>query len=176
MHDVKHFFATVRMTVRDIRNRIFYPRKVRYLANGLMDATPLSPTEIALTHRNALTSPLLRLPPELRNKIYTYVIYDCLAYITSGQPTASLNLQLVCRNTYKESRLLTFSLNHFWYYSCPFPRGLNTDIAVLRKRLLPVQLRAIEIVVVDSMMMRNRLRWMYFRGVEFELGFLKGLG
>ncbi|PWO30497.1 hypothetical protein A1F96_05890 [Pyrenophora tritici-repentis] len=48
MHDVKHFFATVRMTVRDIRNRIFYPRKVRYLANGLMDATPLSPTEIAL--------------------------------------------------------------------------------------------------------------------------------
>ncbi|KAI0591871.1 hypothetical protein TUN199_02222 [Pyrenophora tritici-repentis] len=48
MHDVKHFFATVRMTVRDIRNRIFYPRKVHYLANGLMDATPLSPTEIAL--------------------------------------------------------------------------------------------------------------------------------
>ncbi|OAF98978.1 uncharacterized protein CC84DRAFT_1181717 [Paraphaeosphaeria sporulosa] len=46
--------------------------EVKKLENGLVDVANTSPWKIEVTERNATQSPLLRLPGELRNKIWRY--------------------------------------------------------------------------------------------------------
>jgi hypothetical protein len=86
-----------------------------------------TPLTLSSTLRNRLDSPLLRLPAELRNKIYGYVLtqeairvagpWGCdtctrpLWVQHAHYPRHILNILEVCQQTYTEGRLLVFSLN-----------------------------------------------------------------
>ena len=96
--------------------------------------------------RNQAASPFLRLPPEIRNRIYTYIFGDCFVTISSHaispdsrrvygrfeafeppgylDPCPEINYGqaaaqtlLVCRQIYSEARLLPFVLNTFYYHT-----------------------------------------------------------
>ncbi|KAI8940192.1 hypothetical protein NX059_003898 [Plenodomus lindquistii] len=76
-----------------------------------------------ITLRNQKTSPLLRLPAELRNNIYQLVFEgrsiastrdDFQPCVTLGRtPLRTLNISLLftCRQTYSETRLIPFAVN-----------------------------------------------------------------
>ncbi|KAI4613396.1 uncharacterized protein J4E87_009863 [Alternaria ethzedia] len=73
-------------------------------------------------HRNATVSPLLRLPPELRNTIFAYAL-DYETFIlehlvprirtTGSRHKDPINLLYVCRQIYIETALLPYKLNRF---------------------------------------------------------------
>ncbi|KAH7076568.1 hypothetical protein BKA63DRAFT_411359, partial [Paraphoma chrysanthemicola] len=77
------------------------------------------------TIRNDLNSPLLRLPGEIRNLIYGYVLCEgsyeirhswrnlTFAFYIQRKVHYRLSLLAVCRRTYEETALLSFSLNKF---------------------------------------------------------------
>ncbi|EMD94239.1 hypothetical protein COCHEDRAFT_1094483, partial [Bipolaris maydis C5] len=75
--------------------------------------------------RNQATSPLLRLPAELRMKIYDYVFdagsispkYETQDHRTWEYPRTNLSLIQACRQTWAETRLLPFTRNVFSGYS-----------------------------------------------------------
>lgn len=70
-------------------------------------------------------SPLARLPPELRNRIYEFAFTLPLAknYRSLSDHIKEHNgLTRTCRQLRSESRLLFFRLNHFWVCIC-----LNAD-------------------------------------------------
>ncbi|KAH7086759.1 hypothetical protein FB567DRAFT_602292 [Paraphoma chrysanthemicola] len=103
----------------------------------------------AITARNANSSPLLRLPPELRNKIYTYVLTSrygihtwCYAQLHGGisvsmsgsvddlrtQPDYFAVLR-TCRQIHSEARLLPLTLNTlvFENHECLADRPVPTE-------------------------------------------------
>lgn len=99
--------------------------------------------------RNARASPLLRLPAELRNRVYEYVLYKGTYWFNRERATTSkrpieivprianrLSLLRVCRQTYAETALLPFSLNTF----CVRARTVHDCLPILLK---PVQRHAI---------------------------------
>ena len=71
------------------------------------------------------TSPLLRLPPELRNEIYELILYQqdgVVVDVQDGQPQVicdtdervrMLTLTATCKKIRGETRLLFFSINRF---------------------------------------------------------------
>jgi hypothetical protein len=78
------------------------------------------------TQRNATDSPLLRLPGEIRNSIYSYVFgYDthefarpfqgtqCLPRLVLSSGWPHLDILSVCRQTQRETALLPFELSTF---------------------------------------------------------------
>ncbi|EFQ95529.1 hypothetical protein PTT_06326 [Pyrenophora teres f. teres 0-1] len=79
----------------------------------------------AITERNQQTSPLLRLPAELRNKVYTYVFHtppirpyrDHRVYGAWAYSRRRLRLLQVCRQVYFEARLVPFTCNVFAGYA-----------------------------------------------------------
>ncbi|KAF1839924.1 uncharacterized protein K460DRAFT_349413 [Cucurbitaria berberidis CBS 394.84] len=114
------------------------PRNLKSLEDGRPREAN---TKVA--QRNKAVSPLLRLPAELRNHIYGYVlggksicltssdgvcigeIAPCLTPPESGyngneEEHGALQLLYVCRQVHAEARLLIFSLNVF-RYSKPLP-------------------------------------------------------
>ncbi|KAH6879231.1 hypothetical protein BKA58DRAFT_436922 [Alternaria rosae] len=113
--------------------------------NGILDATPRTPDVMAITQRNSATSPLLRLPAEVRNKIFTYVNSGLNVFLWNerfdpgvkpsgacwkpqvlighdASPLARpclpsfLGLQATCRQIYNETALLPFPTNKYWYF------------------------------------------------------------
>jgi hypothetical protein len=102
--------------------------------------------KINIAHRNATFSPLLRLPPEIRNTIYTFVfgigtiLMIHLRYGLSCRTEGSLNLLRVCRQVYTETCLLPYKLNTFDFVggsACVIKKFLamrnEAQIAVLSK-------------------------------------------
>jgi hypothetical protein len=79
------------------------------------------------TARNALASPLLLLPAELRNKIYAYVIQNGTYYLdyckwmrvssTVSPRRGWLGLLYTCRQVNAEAALLPYTLNIFHFTS-----------------------------------------------------------
>ncbi|PVI04525.1 hypothetical protein DM02DRAFT_651474 [Periconia macrospinosa] len=83
-------------------------------------------------------SPFLRLPPEIRNRIYEFVLGGRLLLLSppelrDGYPVNSLALLLVCRQIHQETRDLPFTLNRFTVKH-PHERGVNAYDC--RERLL----------------------------------------
>ncbi|KAF2636638.1 hypothetical protein P280DRAFT_552813 [Massarina eburnea CBS 473.64] len=80
------------------------------------EATVEQTSPEAITRRNQIQSPLLRLPEEVRNKIYNYAI--------GGHNTSNawywdlstvLSLSYVSKQLYHDTRYRIFSLNEFYY-------------------------------------------------------------
>ncbi|KAL1603993.1 hypothetical protein SLS60_005585 [Paraconiothyrium brasiliense] len=116
-------------------------KQARKPKNGLLDAsiprnaTHLMELEDISAQRNSTQSPLLRLPPEIRNKIWEYAIggfnikvfrtRSCehlkeLSYYADdlseklSRPT--FHLHKVCRQAYVETAPLIYTLNTFGFY------------------------------------------------------------
>lgn len=95
------------------------------------------------TERNSRESLLLRLPAEIRNRIWTQVLAMEVIYVgdefrdNSDYTTPALDLLRVCRPIYAEAALLPYSLNAFWFYSIP---GLQSWL----KQRAPVQKAVIQ--------------------------------
>ncbi|KAI4708780.1 hypothetical protein J4E89_006181 [Alternaria sp. Ai002NY15] len=113
-----------------------YRGKLRLYDNGMLDATPRTSDVIATTHRNSVTSPLLLLPAEVRNKIFSYVnsglhiymragtSFQPVIYIKNGSHANAtfeyqpfLTPQGICRQIYSETALLPFTTNEYWYFT-----------------------------------------------------------
>ena len=123
---------------------------------------PIESTEDALTRQNRLLSPLLRLPGEIRNIIYTYAFTEqcilvCRAVLPrfqlrvepSGYPKTTtrryplyqlLNQRAVCRQIYSETTGLIFRSNEFRFlhveiithFVCDMPRVHRDQIENVR--------------------------------------------
>ncbi|KAF1830338.1 hypothetical protein BDW02DRAFT_633741 [Decorospora gaudefroyi] len=89
----------------------------------MADTGDSSVDQAAITSLNVRNSPLLRLPGELRIKIYGYVLrQDEYWVIGHGGPTPAwykpgnrLALLSACRQLYQETHLLPFALNEFYF-------------------------------------------------------------
>ncbi|KAF2830942.1 hypothetical protein CC86DRAFT_462965 [Ophiobolus disseminans] len=81
-------------------------------------ATIDSEANLAISLSNQTSSPLLRLPTELRNAIYTHMIGTIiltpgLMSIKDPRLIIELSLLRTCRQTHRETALLPFQLNTF---------------------------------------------------------------
>ena len=118
------------------------------------------------THRNSVSSPLLRLPAEVRNKIFAYVNSGLHIFMRAGRgnkPTILINnstqavappkyppyrtLQSTCRQVYNETALLPFSTNEYWYYTTSSlnackPLFLGPQWECIRYISFPITIRA----------------------------------
>ncbi|KAF2253549.1 hypothetical protein BU26DRAFT_387494, partial [Trematosphaeria pertusa] len=111
------------------RNRVTrgkYP-KVRRHKNGLLDVTRKTGKYLQIAKRNQQESPLLQLPPEIRNRIYEYVLGGRTVHITkkpyrpaegkllsvSGNEKHFLSFLAVSRRLYAETAVLPYKLNTF---------------------------------------------------------------
>ena len=101
---------------------------------------------IDIAQRNATSSPLLRLPPEIRNMIYTLIIDVVTVVFTKARlgrgrhPIQDgLALLRVCRQIHAEAALLPYALNTFvfWTFTSDLQAFLygrkNEQIAAMRK-------------------------------------------
>ena len=125
--------------------------------------------------RNQKSSPFLRLPPELRNKIYEYAIgghviklfestkkphYNMLSQ-ADGHYTALANpavLSKTCRQLHRETALLPYSLNTF--------HGRTRRIHKFLKGLTMAQreqIKSLEIFFVRTDLFRGSGNCLYFR-------------
>ncbi|KAG9204180.1 hypothetical protein G6514_001819 [Epicoccum nigrum] len=79
--------------------------------------------ESAFTERNQRLSPLLRLPGEIRNRIYFYAVGNGPLPIPSGHTSPNLfglhTLSKVCRQLHAETRLLPYALNDLCFVTIP---------------------------------------------------------
>ncbi|KAH3968827.1 hypothetical protein HBI81_129500 [Parastagonospora nodorum] len=116
---------------------------LRRLENGLIDVTPTG-DYIAITERNSTESPLLRLPAEIRNIIFEYVVSGHTIRMISewGKscwPIAKrrrFSLARVSRQTYNETALLTYTGNTLLFM---YPDGieiLTTPSSSLNRMLI----------------------------------------
>ncbi|KAH6879229.1 hypothetical protein BKA58DRAFT_378884 [Alternaria rosae] len=88
--------------------------------NGMLSVTPSS-YYLTIAKRNAEESDLLRLPPEIRNRIWGYVVSVEHVYggdLILGQPYDMKDYSVpsvfyACRQMYADSCLLLYSLNDF---------------------------------------------------------------
>ena len=101
---------------------------------------------IDIAQRNATSSPLLRLPPEIRNMIYTLIIDVVTVVFTKARlgrgrhPIQDgLALLRVCRQIHAEAALLPYAFNTFVFWGTTlslktFLDGRNKEqIAAMRK-------------------------------------------
>ncbi|KAI4707609.1 hypothetical protein J4E89_007714 [Alternaria sp. Ai002NY15] len=97
------------------------PERVRYYDRSVVLMDRLA----AISQRNHRKSPLLRLPAELRNKIYKYAFLSHPVRPTRehrewphwAYPRSQLNLLETCRQIYFEANLFPFALNVFVGYA-----------------------------------------------------------
>ncbi|KAF2118565.1 hypothetical protein BDV96DRAFT_643806 [Lophiotrema nucula] len=135
----------------------------RILQNDLLDASHTPDHLIATFRRNSTQSPLLRLPAELRNKIWEFATsgyqmqiesqddsehaksYRLRVYqrnTISGAPAYHVfSLSAVCRQIYSEVGTLPYSLNEFMLCGT-----LNSWL----RDLLPGQVNAISTIDIDE--------------------------
>ena len=72
--------------------------------------------------QNTHDSSLLRLPPELKSRVWAFIFGRDEAYVGQcriGEVAESkhgLSLLLACRQTYAEAVLLPFAIPRFWFY------------------------------------------------------------
>jgi hypothetical protein len=91
------------------------------------------------TERNAQESLLLRLPAEIRNRIWTHIVAIEKVYIGGefmNDPKCvapQLHLLRVCRQTYAEAALLPYSSNRFYFYSTAEMRSWLKQRASIQK-------------------------------------------
>lgn len=141
-----------------------YP-PVAWCEDGLLDVTPRGRyvsrsvsqhiktwnfhlKESPRAQRNLKKSPLLRLPPEVRHRIFEYALSG--GYITlvgfknvsravvAGGRKNLFALSRVCRQTYVETALMPFALTTFTYYG---DKQFSLDLWA--KARLPVQVAAV---------------------------------
>lgn len=131
------------------------------LDNGLVDGSRVVDCPIGAA--NARNSPLLRLPAELRNKIFKEAIgNNCISivqerrpmgsthnvvknygppdhfqdkYPTLGESSAYYHIPLVCRQVYNETALLPYSLNIFSFKSAGLRRHVLPEEVGIQKWL-----------------------------------------
>lgn len=113
--------------------------------------------------RNQRESPLLRLPSELRNEIYQYVLgghtYD-LPMESGGQPGTQLperpmdlSLPLACRQTYLEALPIIYSHNTF-----AFEYGYDMEMFCAQRKSSEVRcIRNIEMIIDDPIRHNDHL-------------------
>ncbi|KAF1840439.1 uncharacterized protein K460DRAFT_411022 [Cucurbitaria berberidis CBS 394.84] len=87
------------------------------------DSTSSTRTDAPIIEPNASTSPLLRIPSKIRNAIYSYVLTEGTYTVVGVNDTNGVTLQdakphhlallSVCRQTYRETAMLPFTLNTF---------------------------------------------------------------
>ncbi|KAF2789250.1 hypothetical protein K505DRAFT_341422 [Melanomma pulvis-pyrius CBS 109.77] len=69
---------------------------------------------LPIAQKNSTNSPLLRLPAELRNKIYRYALGDMRIVIGStGKSDITIGLPGTCRQIYAETGTMVYQLNVF---------------------------------------------------------------
>ncbi|KAH8629752.1 hypothetical protein IG631_14329 [Alternaria alternata] len=101
-----------------------------------------------MAQRNATSSPFLRLPPEIRNMIYTHIIDVVTVVFTKAglgrgrHPVQDgLALVRVCRQIHAEAGLLPYALNTFVFWTFTsvlrvfLDRRKEEQIAVMRNVL-----------------------------------------
>ncbi|KAF3001308.1 hypothetical protein E8E13_005131 [Curvularia kusanoi] len=110
-------------------------------------------TNAAIEQSNADSSPLLRLPGELRNKVYKYALSE---YTFRGDIDDSafgphiVALLLACRQIHLEARFFVFELNNFVLNtSCNF--GAPAPQVVMFERMSSEQLRRIRSIRLETM-------------------------
>ncbi|KAH6848873.1 hypothetical protein B0T12DRAFT_515440 [Alternaria alternata] len=97
------------------------PERVQYCDRSIILMDRLA----AISQRNHRRCPLLRLPAELRNKIYEYVFIshpvrpfrEHREWPHWAYPRSQLNLLETCRQIYFEAKLFPFALNVFVGYA-----------------------------------------------------------
>ncbi|OWY43715.1 hypothetical protein CUC08_Gglean008343 [Alternaria sp. MG1] len=97
------------------------PERIQYYDRSIMLMDRLA----AISQRNHRRCPLLRLPAELRNKIYEYVFLshpvrpfrEHREWPHWAYPRSQLNLLETCRQIYFEAKLFPFALNVFVGYA-----------------------------------------------------------
>jgi hypothetical protein len=139
--------------------------------------TDVQTTDYGSTEQNRRDSPLLRLPGELRNKIYEHVLFEgeysnrdvnasdaingknppCERLLSDSIPNR-LGALRICQQTYEEAALLPFTLNVFNLVNL-------YDLEVMKYRLTFPQRRAITRIYVTTMA----------RGVSIDLEDLKNV-
>jgi len=97
--------------------------------------------------RNADESALLRLPPEIRQRIWNYAVHAQTVTIGDVYPNDSQDypeqsILRVCRQVHAETCLLPYSHNSFW------PDDMDS-LAVWLTRRLPEQMAAIQRIEID---------------------------
>ncbi|KAF1997456.1 hypothetical protein P154DRAFT_578877 [Amniculicola lignicola CBS 123094] len=153
--------------------------------NGMLNVSARG-KYITTTKKNEQDSPLLRLPAEIRNTIYGYVLggktvtkegwegrmTDKDTFEISGRQ--SLALLGVCRMIYAETAFLPFTLNDFHF-------DYEEEISMLRASMRTFQWNAITTVVLFQSVsiyasiepLAAMMKW--FRGLKFiHLKFFKG--
>ncbi|OAG09062.1 uncharacterized protein CC84DRAFT_1174433 [Paraphaeosphaeria sporulosa] len=119
-------------------------------SNGMLDPTPRGAC-IPVFERNQQQSPFLRLPGEIRNKIYGYVfetVPECFIYLMGTLRIPEWNsgcfhLSTVCRTMYKETRFLCFTNATVYLSSASFGCG------VALRDIFPVQREAFSTLVIS---------------------------
>ncbi|KAF2662860.1 hypothetical protein K491DRAFT_5062 [Lophiostoma macrostomum CBS 122681] len=108
---------------------------LKRLPNGLLDMAHMPASIASISQHNATASPLLRLPGEIRDKIYSSILtsvefevytFNSIPYRISAGPGVTskraIGLPSVCRQLYADTSLLLFSKPTF-----TFPRfGVET--------------------------------------------------
>ena len=122
------------------------------------------------------TSPLLRLPLELRLPIYHFALDQTGEYLPSRK---SLSLLQTCRQIYIEARLIpysyiTVSIKHFDEYNYDKRDEMNAPSGIrLLRRLLPWQRRAVSLevlLILPSFTTDFETNWSTFRNLCNEAG------
>ncbi|KAH6849564.1 hypothetical protein B0T12DRAFT_486270 [Alternaria alternata] len=123
-------------------------RDLRVEARETNSEIPLSTNDqrkIDIAQRNATSSPLLRLPPEIRNMIYTLILdvntvmVAHAGLVRSRRFEISVTLLRVCRQIHAEAALLPYAFNTFVFWGTTlslktFLDGRNKEqIAAMRK-------------------------------------------
>lgn len=119
--------------------------------------------------RNAAKSPLLRLPPEIRNTVLRYVFTEPES-ISFVEETGTLRVErgphleclLACRQIYAEAALFPFSLRVFEF------RCSNPTMRRIISLMLPPQLAEILTIRIDSSA--------FFRVSDFETSIDRMIG
>jgi hypothetical protein len=132
------------------------------------------------TRRNGEESPLLRLPAELRNKIYEYAIgghvielfdstkkphYNMLSQ-ADGHYTALANptvLSKICRQLHSETALLPYSLNTFHGHLRRIHRFLKGLTKAQRE-----QIKSVEIFFIRTDLFKGDMTCLIFRHTSFK--------
>ncbi|KAF2627840.1 hypothetical protein BU25DRAFT_44870 [Macroventuria anomochaeta] len=130
---------------------------MKTLKNGMLDVTPTG-RYLAIVKRNAQKSPLLRLPLEICNKIWMFVLKrDRRHEPENVRPSYCyavcwhLSIIQVCRQTYAVTALLPFAINSFHVNSRMDRRNLL--------QLLPGQRDAIQELFDMDYFLDERIEW-----------------
>ncbi|RYN33813.1 hypothetical protein AA0112_g5632 [Alternaria arborescens] len=106
-----------------------------------------------ITPRNSDISPLLRLPGEIRNEVYQYVLNEGAYHFMDDDlwPMTECEerfaLLRVCREIYNETRLLPFSLNTFSFSNFQNFHRFIVKFTTAKQRQA---IRALDIAICNS--------------------------